>query len=135
MISKIEKWVFKILTALLMAYIAIELLELVSMFIRAAINHDDNEPGRLFFSKAQLNEIVPVFFNVLIAIEMIDTFNLHLNEKSIKVTNILLIALMAVGRKLLAYDFSHVDGLSNLGLAALIIAISAGYYLIKKVEK
>jgi uncharacterized membrane protein (DUF373 family) len=57
-----------------------------------------------------------------------------MQKHTIKVLNILLIGLIAIGRKLIAFDFNDLSGLSNLGLAALIIALAGGYYLIKTDE-
>jgi uncharacterized membrane protein (DUF373 family) len=56
-----------------------------------------------------------------------------MKEHSIKVQSILLIGLIALRRKLLTLDVGHADGLSNIGLAALILALAGGYYLVKKV--
>ena len=68
----------------------------------------------------------------MIAIELIDTFNVYIKEHSIRVQSILLIGLIAIGRKLLVLDVGHSDGLHNIGLASIIIALSLGFYLLKK---
>lgn len=81
-----------------------------------------------------MQEILPVFFNILIAVELIDTFNIYIKEHSIKVLSILLIGLIAIGRKLLILDFAHSDGFGNIGLAALIFSLAMEYYLIRKTE-
>jgi uncharacterized membrane protein (DUF373 family) len=56
----------------------------------------------------------------------------YVKEHSIKVQSILLIGLIAIGRKLLVLDVGHADGLHNIGLAAIIISLALGYYLVKK---
>jgi uncharacterized membrane protein (DUF373 family) len=130
-IHKAENWVFYILTGVAMVYISVELIELFFQFGKAIFTgHDD--PERLLITKEQTHLVMPVFFNILIAIELIDTFRTFVKDHSIKVQSILLIGLMAIGRKLLVLDFSHADGMSNIGLAALIIALSGGYWLVKK---
>ncbi len=131
LIKKFEKIVFTVLVIILISYIAIEIIELLYQFLVAMFkgNNDDN---RLLISNALLKEVLPVFFNILIAIELIDTFTVYVQKHSIKVLNILLIGLIAIGRKLIAYDFNDSDGISNIGLAALIISLAGGYFLIKK---
>jgi uncharacterized membrane protein (DUF373 family) len=109
----------------------VELIELIYQFGKALINMNDTTV-RLLISKEQTAMVLPVFFNILIAIELIDTFNIYIKEHNIKVQNILLIGLIAIGRKLLVLDIGHSDGLSNIGLASIIIALSVGYYLVKK---
>lgn len=130
MVEKIERVVFKILTYILLVYIAAEVIELVYGFIQAAMANDD--PLRLIFSRTRMQEVLQVFFTILISVELIDTFEHHMHHKAVKAINILLIGLMAIGRKLIAFDASHADGLVSFGLAALILALALGYYLIKK---
>lgn len=121
LIKKFEVVVFYILSGVIVLYIAVEIIELVYQFGRALFTiHEDSD--RLLISKEQTKLVLPVFFNILIAIELIDTFNVYIREHNIKVQSILLIGLIAIGRKLLVLDLGHADGLSNIGLASIIIA-------------
>ncbi len=130
-IKKFEVVVFYILSAIIVLYITVEIIELIYQFGKALITVDDTST-RLLITKEQTAQVLPVFFNILIAIELIDTFNVYIKEHSIKVQSILLIGLIAIGRKLLVLDLGHADGLTNIGLASIIIALSLGYYLVKK---
>jgi uncharacterized membrane protein (DUF373 family) len=130
-IKKFEEIVFYILSGIIILYIAVEIVELIYQFGRALFSGNDGST-RLLITKEQTSLVLPVFFNVLIAIELIDTFNVYIKEHSIKVQSILLIGLIAIGRKLLVLDLGHADGLSNIGLASIIIALSVGYYLVKR---
>lgn len=130
-VHKFETAVFYILTTILVLYIAVELIEVIYQFGKALLT-PDNDSYRLLVSKQQTAMVLPVFFNILIAIELIDTFNVYIKEHSIKVQSILLIGLIAIGRKLLTLDLGHADGLSNIGLAAIILSLALGYYLVKK---
>jgi uncharacterized membrane protein (DUF373 family) len=129
--KKFEVGVFYILSGVIAIYIAVEIIELIYQFGKAILTKNENS-NRLIISKEQTALVLPVFFNILIAIELIDTFNIYVKESHIKVQSILLIGLIAIGRKLLVLDIGHADGLSNIGLAAIIIALSLGYYLVKK---
>lgn len=130
-IKKFEIGVFYILSTIIVLYIAVEIVELIYQFGKALITSGDTTT-RLLITKEQTALVLPVFFNILIAIELIDTFNIYIKEHSIKVQSILLIGLIAIGRKLLVLDLGHSDGLNNIGLASIIIALSLGYYLVKK---
>lgn len=133
-IKKIEIVVFYLLTGIVVLYMAVEFIELSYQFGKTLITPGDSGE-RLLISKEQTALVLPVFFNILIAIELIDTFNVYIKEHSIKVQSILLIGLIAIGRKLLVADVGHSDGLHNIGLATLIIALSLGYYLVKRPVK
>lgn len=130
-VKKFEVIIFYILTGVIVVYIAVEIIELAYQFGKALFTSTEGS-NRLLISKEQTKLVLPVFFNILIAIELIDTFNVYIKEHSIKVQSILLIGLMAIGRKLLVLDVGHADGLSNIGLASLILALSLGYYFVKK---
>lgn len=128
---RVEKGVFYLLGGVIVLYIAIEIIELVYQFAKA-IFADHSNSDRLLVTKEQTKLVLPVFFNILIAVELLDTMKNYIAEHSIKVQSILLIGLIAIGRKLLVLDVGHADGLTNLGLAAMIIALSGGYYLVKR---
>lgn len=131
LMHRIEKGVFYLLGGVIVLYIAIEIIELVYQFAKAILaDHSGSE--RLLVTKEQTKLVLPVFFNILIAVELLDTMKNYIAEHSIKVQSILLIGLIAIGRKLLVLDVGHADGLTNLGLAAMIIALSGGYYLVKR---
>ncbi len=131
LIKKFEVGVFYILSAIIVLYITVEIIELIYQFGKALLTRGDMTT-RLLITKEQTALVLPVFFNILIAIELIDTFNIYVKEHIIKVQNILLIGLIAIGRKLLVLDLGHADGLSNIGLASIIIALLLGYYLVKR---
>jgi uncharacterized membrane protein (DUF373 family) len=131
LINKFEVAVFYFLSTIIVLYIAVEIIELAYQFGKALLTTDDTTT-RLLITKEQTALVLPVFFNILIAIELIDTFNIYIKEHSIKVQSILLIGLIAIGRKLLVIDLGHADGIANIGLASIIIALSLGYYLVKK---
>jgi uncharacterized membrane protein (DUF373 family) len=131
LINKFEVAVFYFLSTIIVLYIAVEIIELVYQFGKALLTTDDTTT-RLLITKEQTALVLPVFFNILIAIELIDTFNIYIKEHSIKVQSILLIGLIAISRKLLVLDLGHADGIANIGLASIIIALSFGYYLVKK---
>lgn len=132
-LGKFEVAVFYFLTAIIVLYIAVEVIELIYQFGKALIERQENS-ARLLISKEQTAKVLPVFFNILIAVELIDTFSVYIKEHHIKVQSILLIGLIAIGRKLLVLDIGHSEGIQNIGLAAIIISLAVGYYLLKRPE-
>jgi uncharacterized membrane protein (DUF373 family) len=48
---------------------------------------------------------------------------------------VLLVALIAVSRNLLLQDFQSTDALSLIGLAAIIVGLTGGYFLLTKAMK
>jgi len=48
---------------------------------------------------------------------------------------IVLVAIIAVGRHITQLDFEHVGGPALAGIAALVLALTAGYWLVKSAPR
>ena len=70
---------------------------------------------------------------ILIGLELIETIKVYLSSEVIPVEIIFLVAIIAVTRKVIILDFKNLDPLTLIGMAAIIIALSIGYYAVKKV--
>ncbi len=79
-----------------------------------------------------LLEVFGFFLTVLIGFELFETVRLYLKENVFHGEVILLVSLIAVARKVILLDYTSEDPLTLFAMAALIVAISIGYYLIKK---
>ncbi|VVB70771.1 Phosphate-starvation-inducible E [uncultured archaeon] len=84
----------------------------------------------------QIKEILSFFGSillVLIAVELLETFRAFQIDKTINVLMVFLVALIAMARKLLIMEINgYSDSTQLFGLSAVVIALSIGYYLIKK---
>ena len=45
---------------------------------------------------------------------------------------IILIAMIAIGRKIIILDVTHLEPLTLVGVAAILLALTVGYYFLKK---
>lgn len=72
------------------------------------------------------------FMAVLIAIEIFINITIYLREDVIHVKIVIATALMAVARKVIILDQETTQPLELFGLAALVIAASAAYWLVHK---
>lgn len=76
-----------------------------------------------------------LFFSILLWLEILQSVRIFANDHSIKLKIILIIGIIAVTRKILLMDVTHADPLSEFAVAALIIALSIGYFLVSKSEQ
>ena len=70
---------------------------------------------------------------VLIGVELLETFKTFQLDKTVNVLSALLVALIVIARKVIIMEIN--DGTNDmglLGLSAIIISLSLGYYLIKR---
>jgi len=80
----------------------------------------------------QLMELLGVFMLVLIGIELLDTIKVYLKEKVMHVEVVVLVAIIAVARKVVVLKIEDIDGLKIIGVAFIIVSLAVAYYLIKK---
>jgi uncharacterized membrane protein (DUF373 family) len=78
-----------------------------------------------------LHRVFGGFLSVLIGIELLHTIKMYLKEDVVHVEIVLLVALIGVSRHVIDLDITHLEPITLFGISALIISLSAGYYLIK----
>ncbi len=76
--------------------------------------------------------VIILFFNVLLALEIMETVKVSSSAHDVKIRIILLVCLIAISRKVLMLDLGHPEPLVELALAALVIAFAFGYYLVTR---
>jgi uncharacterized membrane protein (DUF373 family) len=69
---------------------------------------------------------------VLIGLELMTSIQMYLHDHTIHAEMMFLIALTAVTRRIVIFDALKADPLAVFGIGFLVIALSAGYYLLKK---
>jgi uncharacterized membrane protein (DUF373 family) len=90
-------------------------------------------PPRFLLSIDQLLEIFGLFMLVLIGIELLETLiKTYLTQGHPHYEVVLSVAIIAIARKVIILDIKEVDSLSLMGIAAIIIALTLGYFLMKR---
>ena len=84
----------------------------------------------------QTTELLSFFASillVLIGVELLETFKTFQLDKTVNVLSVLLVALIVMARKVIIMEINDgTDDMGQLGLSAIIISLSLGYYLIKR---
>lgn len=110
-------------------------LVLVLAFIDLAwtIAIDIITPPFMLLDINELLDIFGLFLLVLIGIELLETVSrTYLTKDAIQVETVLLVAIIAVSRKVIIMDLTTYPPLTLVGIAAIILALSAGYFFLKK---
>ncbi len=113
---------------LIVAYTTIVFLSLLLGGILSAIQDSFSENNIM----KHLHGIFGGFLSVLIGIELLHTIKMYLKEDVVHVEIVLLVALIGISRHVIDLDYKHLEANTIFGIAALIIALSVGYFLIKK---
>lgn len=128
-LSQFEKYVSYALIVfgvLAITYVTVELFFLFAHKIIDSIQHQElikEEKGR---------PVAAIFFEILLFLEILQSVRIFAKEHTIKLRIILIIGLIAVARKILLMDAAEADPMSEFAVAALIIALSLGYFLVSK---
>jgi uncharacterized membrane protein (DUF373 family) len=88
-----------------------------------------NESGLTYDPEHGRTTIV-LFFNVLLALEILETVKAFAKSHEVKIRIILIVCLIAVSRKFLMLDLGTSHPVEEAALAALVVAFSLGYFLV-----
>ncbi|MFO8129154.1 MAG: phosphate-starvation-inducible PsiE family protein [Bacteroidales bacterium] len=125
-----EKFIIFTLIALMALVLVFAAIEVGLIVFREFNNSIKN--SNLLLDINSLMEIFGFFLIVLIGFELFETVKLYLKENVFHGEVILMVSLIAISRKIIILDYSNENPLTVLAIAALILSVSAGYYLIKK---
>ncbi len=89
-------------------------------------------PPVYLFDVREVFGILGILITVIIAIELLDTVRIYFDKRAVKVETVFLIAMMALAREVIILDLHEISGTSLLGIAAIIIALCAGFFLLKR---
>jgi len=124
---KFEKCIVMVLLIMMMLAILISTIELGVLLIRQFLH-----PPRFLLDINELLEVFGFFLLVLIGLELLKTVQSFLEDDEIHVEVVLLVAIIAVARKIIIFDYKSLTPQMLISIAAIIVALSAGFYLVKK---
>ncbi len=83
----------------------------------------------------ELLDLFGVFLVVLIGLELLQTVKHYLSSDKVRADLVLLIAVIAITRKIIIKDWSQAHYLTLVGLGILVMALAGAYYLVAKAER
>ena len=92
----------------------------------------DPAKGIIFLEIHELLHIFGFFFLILIGVELLETVEMYFRKNTIHAEIVLMVAIIAVARKVILLDLTAYDPVSIIGLALIIVALGVSYYLLKR---
>jgi len=127
LIQGFESVIILMLIVLMMAVVTLSALELaVVLFDKIS------SPPVLLLNLQELLELLGFFMMVLIGLELLETIKNYLTQHALHVEVVLLVAMIAVSRKVIILDMKETSAELMIGIAILLFSLSGSYYLIKK---
>jgi uncharacterized membrane protein (DUF373 family) len=126
-VKTIERYIIKTLIALMSVLLIIATFQLGYLVVKSILDSDV-----FIIDLDVLMDLFGVFLLVLIGIELLDTIKVYFKKHDIHVEVVMLVALIAIARKIILLDLDKYSGLEVMGIAAIVISLSLGYYFMKK---
>ena len=130
-LNRFERWIYYALMIMLALVIVLGVIELVVIIFYAIFT---DFSFRL--ANFEILEIFGYFLLILIGIELLETIKAYLIKNEIHVEIIILVAIIAVARKIILLDpFAGAESLNSAAMIALgvmAVSLAAAYYLVRK---
>jgi uncharacterized membrane protein (DUF373 family) len=126
-IHKIEWFIVLALLFMMILALLASTVELAIILVEQLL-----APPRLLLDVKEMLTVFAFFLMVLIGLELVETIKMYLDENVFHVEVVILVAIIAVARKIIIIDYDSVSYEILLSIAALMIALSAGYFLLKR---
>ena len=129
-LKKYEKYLIQALMALMAIVLVLGTLDLAWFVIKSVI-----ESPYFLFDVNLLLDVFGMFMLVLIGIELLETImKTYLTQGAPHYEKVLSVAIIAIARKVIILDVKKVESLSLIGIAAIILALTVGYFMMKRVR-
>lgn len=122
-LKKFEDVIILVLTGLLMIVVTIATAELAWLLVR-----DLASTRGLVLDVEEMFELFGFFLLILIGVELLTTLKVYSREGAIHMEVVLEVALIALAQKVIVLNIARAEGMSLLGLAALILALAAAWW-------
>ena len=122
-----EKGIVLLLLCMMMLAVLLSALELAVILFREIM-----KPPVLLLDINEMLEVFGFFLMVLIGLELLESIMAYLQDDRVHAEVVFLVALVAVSRKIIILDYKTVTAELLYGMAALIVALGVGYFLVKR---
>jgi len=126
-LEKVERLVVSSLLVMMVSVVFLSTVELGWIITKDIIT-----PPVFLLEINELLDIFGMFLLVLIGVELLETVKMYLSEKTVHVEVVFTVAMIAIARKVIILDVKELSSLTLIGIGAIVLALSTGYYLLKR---
>jgi uncharacterized membrane protein (DUF373 family) len=125
-----ERAVVLFLIVLLMAATSLAALDLGWLLLR-----DLASTRKLLLEREELLQLFGFFLLVLVGVELLTALKVYVRSGMIHVEVVLEVALTAIAQKVIVLDAQKASGVALIGEAAIILALAAAYWAVRKLRQ
>ena len=116
-----------------MVFISFQTMELLwEGFKSFAMRFSEKGLQGFDFNPEYNKTLLVLFFNVMLALEILETIKVFTRSHTVKIRIILLICIIAVSRKVFVMDLHEANYIEDIGVATLILSLSLSYFLVAR---
>ena len=128
LLKKYEKFTIQALMVMMAIVLGLATLDLGWLIMKDIIT-----PPLFLLDVNELLDIFGLFMLVVIGIELLETImKTYITQGQPHYEVVLSVAIIAISRKVIILDLKEVDSLSLIGIASIIVALTVGYFLMKR---
>ncbi len=131
LVKLFERYIIIALLVMMMLVVFLGTVELAIVIIEEIFQ----PPRLLLLNLEELLQIFSRFLLILIGLELIEATQVYLNQETVPVETIFLVALIAISRKVIILDLQKYSPPMLWGIASIILSLSLGYFFLKKALK
>jgi uncharacterized membrane protein (DUF373 family) len=115
------------LIAMMMLAVVLSTVELLIILVVELL-----KPPKYLLGIDNLFEIFGFFMMILIGLELLESIRTYLDDNLLHVEVVLLVAMIAIARKVIILEVKDLEPMVLVGIASIIVALALGYYFVKK---
>ena len=129
LLKRFEHYIILTLILMMMVVVLLSTIELGWLLIKDIIT-----PPVVLLEIDELLELFGFFMLVLIGLELLETIRVYYVEHSVHAEIVIKVAMIAIARKIIILDVKDLPSLTLIGIAAIVLALSAAYFVIKRLR-
>jgi uncharacterized membrane protein (DUF373 family) len=125
-LRRFERLIAWILAILLVLVILLATVDLAAILLKNLLYVEPH----FLIGIDQLLNLFGLFLIILLGLELLETVKAYLKDDLIRVEAVVIVAIIALARKVIVLELKEPSPLALVGLAALVLSLAASYRLI-----
>lgn len=126
-LAKFERFVVMTLLVFMMLAVFVATIEVGVILWQQLM-----KPPVMLLDVKEMMEVFGFILMVIIGLELLETIKAYLDKHIIHVEVVLLVALVAVARKIIILDYKEMTADMLLSVAALVITLAGGFFIVRR---
>jgi len=129
LLKSTERILISVIMIIFFAILIFAFIDIIYVIIQKIIEHPI-----MIIDADSLMELFSLFLIILLGLELLETIKAYLMDDVVHVELVVLVAIIALSRKVIIWDFNKYSYTELISLSGMILALSISYFLIKRAD-